>query len=166
LDINGKSNFYPQIIVASRELNDQMPIHLVDLAQEALAEHKKKIEGAKIAVLGVAFLENSDDTRNTPTTILYNELIRRNAKPVLHDPIVTDYEFSFTKDLDKALDGADVVIISTNHRQYQMLNLKELKKKLNTPILIDGRNAFAQEVVIGAGLTYRGLGKGTKKASS
>ena len=55
----------PKTIVRS---NDERWPLWAPLTQEALAEHNKEISGSKIAVLGVAFLENSDDTRNTPTT--------------------------------------------------------------------------------------------------
>jgi UDP-N-acetyl-D-mannosaminuronic acid dehydrogenase len=161
LDTYGKFKFSPKIIIASRELNDSMPIHVADLTEEALAEHNKKIRGSKIAVLGVAFLENSDDTRNTPTTVLYNEMIKRGAQPVLHDPLVRDFEFPFTKDLDKALTQADAVILLTKHKEYQNIDLNELSTKLATPILIDGRNMFSKDAAIKAGLTYRGVGKGT-----
>ena len=162
LDTYGKFKFSPKIITASRELNDSMPIHVADLTEEALAEHNKKLKGSKIAVLGVAFLENSDDTRNTPTTALYCELVKRGAQVVLHDSLVRDFEFPFTKDLDKALDGADAVILLTKHNEYKNINLDELATKLATPILIDGRNMFREEDAIKAGLTYRGVGKGTK----
>jgi UDP-N-acetyl-D-mannosaminuronic acid dehydrogenase len=162
LDAYGKLKFVPKIIVGSRELNDSMPIHTVDLVEDALAEHGKKLQGAKVAILGVAFLENSDDTRNTPSAILYNELEKRGAKPVLHDPIVRDFELPFTSNIDEALKGADVIILSTKHKQYLALDLNELRGKVRTPILIDGRNAFDEINVKKAGFIYRGIGKGKR----
>jgi len=137
-----------------------MPLHTVDLVEEALAEHDKKLNSAKVAILGVAFLENSDDTRNTPSAVLYNELKKRGAKPVLHDPIVRDFDLPFTNDLDKALEGADAVVLSTKHKEYLKLDLKKMREKLATPVLIDGRNAFTWDAANKAGLTYRGVGKG------
>jgi len=160
LDTYGRFKFFPKIIAASRELNEAMPLHTVDLVEEALAEHDKKLNGAKVAILGVAFLENSDDTRNTPSAVLYNELKKRGAKPVLHDPIVRDFDLPFTNDLDKALEGADAVVLSTRHKEYLKLDLKKLREKLATPVLIDGRNAFTWDAANKAGLTYRGVGKG------
>jgi len=160
LETYGKFKFLPKIIIYSRELNDAMPTHVVDLVEEALAEHGKKLKGAKIAILGVAFLENSDDTRNTPSATLYAELKRRRAKPILHDPIVRDFDLPFTNNLDKALTDADAVILSTKHKEYLKLDLKEMRKKLATPVLVDGRNAFSWEAASQAGLTYRGVGKG------
>ena len=162
VDTYGKFKVAPEIIVGSRLLNDSMPSHVADLLEEALKEHGKSLIGAKIAILGVAFLENSDDTRNTPSAALYEELKKRGAKPVMHDPIVREYELPFTKDLEGTLHGADAAIISTKHREYLKLDLKKLAKKLKTPILIDGRNAFDAEKARKAGLTYRGIGKGRR----
>jgi len=116
LDTYGKCKFQPRIIVDSRKLNDSMPAHMVDLTEDALAERGKKLKGAKVAILGVAFLENSDDTRNTPSVAVYAELKKRGAKPVLHDPIVREFGFPFTRDLDEALKDADAVILSTKKR--------------------------------------------------
>jgi UDP-N-acetyl-D-mannosaminuronic acid dehydrogenase len=163
LDTYGKTKFKPKIIVDSRETNDYMPVHVVDLVEDALKEHGKKLKGAKVAVLGVAFLENSDDTRNTPSAKIYEELEKRGAKPVLHDPIVRDFELSFTSDLDKALENADAVVLSTKHKQYLELDLAKMKKKLATPVLVDGRNAFTWQAATKAGLTYRGVGKGKRE---
>jgi UDP-N-acetyl-D-mannosaminuronic acid dehydrogenase len=163
LDTYGRSKFFPKIIVDSREINDSMPLHVVDLVEDALAERGKKLKGAKVAVLGVAFLENSDDTRNTPSATLYVELKKRGANPVLHDPIVRDFELPITSDLDEAVANADAVVISTKHREYLKMDLEKLKERLNTPILIDGRNAFSSETASRAGLTYRGIGKGRRE---
>lgn len=163
LDTYGRLKFFPKLIVDSRETNSRMPVHVVDLVEDALTEHGKKIKGAKVAILGVAFLENSDDARNTPSATMYAELTRRGAKPVLHDPIVRDYELPFTRDLDEALEGADAVVLSTKHREYVNLDLKKMKQKLATPALVDGRNAFSWKAAVDAGLTYRGVGKGKQE---
>jgi UDP-N-acetyl-D-mannosaminuronic acid dehydrogenase len=162
LDRYGKFKFLPKLIIESRELNDSMPRHVLDLVEDAMAEHGKKMKGAKVAILGVAFIENSDDTRNTSSATLYRELKKRGAKPVLHDPIVRTFELPFKGDLDEVLRGADAVILSTKHREYLKLDLKRLKEKMSTPILIDGRNAFTEEMAANAGLTYRGVGKGRR----
>jgi UDP-N-acetyl-D-mannosaminuronic acid dehydrogenase len=163
LDTYGKFKFCPKVIIGSRELNDKMPAHVVDLLEEALMEHGKKLKGTRIAILGVAFLANSDDTRNTPSATLYEELKKRGAKPVLHDPLVRDFELPFTKDLDEAIKGADAIILSTKHKQYLTLDLKKLKNELATPVLIDGGNAYNEETATKAGFTYRGIGKGKAK---
>jgi UDP-N-acetyl-D-mannosaminuronic acid dehydrogenase len=166
LDTYGRFKFFPKVIVASRELNASMPLHVADLVEDALAEHNKGLRGAKVAILGVAFLENSDDTRNTPSAALYVELKNRGAEPVLHDPIVRDFDLPFTNDLDEALDGADAVVLSTKHKEYLTLDLNKVREKLRTPVLVDGRNAYTWEAAQKAGLTYRGVGKGRRNLTA
>ena len=100
VDAYGKIKVDPQVIVKSRELNMWMPTHMAELLEEGLNEAGQKLEGAKIAILGVAFLENSDDTRNTPSQPLYELLTKKGAKPVLHDPYVRDFDIPFTKNLN------------------------------------------------------------------
>ncbi len=163
LDAYGKTKFFPKLLVSSRELNDIMPVHMADLYEEALKQAGKSIKGSKVAVLGVAFLENSDDTRNTPTTTLYNVLVERGAKPVLHDPIVRDFDLPFTSNLDNAVKDADGLLLVTKHNEYLTLDLKKIRKKMATPILIDGRNAFSADAATKAGFIYRGIGKGCGK---
>ena len=162
LDKYGKFRFLPKVMVDSREMNDSMPGHVIDLLEDALKEHGKKLKGAKVAILGVAFLENCDDTRNTPSATLYEELEKKGAIPVLHDPIVRVFDLPFTRNIEEALNGADAIILSTKHREYLRLNLTELRNKLATPILIDGRNAYDAAAAVRAGFTYRGVGKGTR----
>jgi UDP-N-acetyl-D-mannosaminuronic acid dehydrogenase len=160
LDTYGSSRFFPKILVSSREINDSMPIHVADLLEDALAQHNKTLSGARIAILGVAFLENSDDTRNTPTAVFYSELKKRKAIPLLHDPYVREFDLPFTNDLDSILCGANAAVLLTRHKDYLKIDLAELRRKLATPVLVDGRNAFLAENALKAGLTYRGVGKG------
>lgn len=159
VDAYGKFRFEPKIIVQSRHLNDWMPVHVADLLEDAMKGSGLGLKKAKIVILGVAFLENSDDTRNSPSLILYDELKRRGANPLLHDPLVRDFERPFTDKLDKIIDKADAIVLMTKHRQYAGLDLKALKKRMHTAILIDGRNFFDRAKVETAGFVYRGVGK-------
>ena len=163
VDTYGKVKVVPEVIVCSRARNDSMPRHAVDLVEEALKVHGKKLAGAKVAILGAAFIENSDDTRNTPSADLFEELKKRRARPVLHDPIVRSFDLPLTDDLDEAVEGADAVILATKHKQYLDLDLARLKSEMATPVLVDGRNAFNEEAAVRAGFTYRGVGKGENR---
>jgi UDP-N-acetyl-D-mannosaminuronic acid dehydrogenase len=116
---------------------------------------------AKICILGYAFLENSDDTRNTPTKPLYKSLVKKCADIVVHDPYVTEEEdIPITADLEKALKGKDAVVLVTKHNEYREIDLAKLKKGLRTPIIIDGRNMFDPKLIKKMGFVFRGVGKG------
>ncbi|MEA2054917.1 MAG: nucleotide sugar dehydrogenase [Candidatus Thermoplasmatota archaeon] len=159
VDQYGKYKVEPNIIIKSRELNMWMPTHMADLLEEGLNEAGQKIKDAKIAILGVAFLENSDDTRNTPAKPLYEILKKKGAKPVMHDSYVRDYELPFVKDINEAITGADALVIVTKHKEYLNLNLRSIKNKMRTPIIIDGRNAYDREKCEEEGFIYKGIGK-------
>jgi len=109
--------------------------------------------------LGVAFLENSDDTRNTPTKPFYEIAKKKGANPVLHDPYVRDFEYPFTSDFDEAIKDSDSIVILVKHKEYLNLDLTEVKKKMKTPVIIDGRNVYNKEECEKLGFIYRGVGK-------
>jgi len=159
VDTYGKFKVEPHVIVKSRELNMWMPSHMADLLEGGLKDAGKMLKDAKIAVLGVAFLENSDDTRNTPAKTLYEILEKKGAKPVLHDPYVRDFDLPFTKDFNEVIRDADAIVIVTKHKEYVHLDLSSIKNKMNTPVIIDGRNIYQKEECEKAGFIYKGIGK-------
>ena len=145
----------PRIIVASRQLNDYMPQHMKTLLLDALAERKLKPEETNILILGFAFLENSDDPRNTPTMPLYNILRDELNTVIIHDPYIKEYQdYPITTDLAKALENKDAAILVTKHREYQHLTLDQLKATLRTPIIVDGRNVWNRHQAIEKGFTF------------
>jgi len=159
VDTYGRFKVEPRIIVRSRELNAWMPTHIANLVEEGLNEAGREEKGAKIAILGVAFLENSDDTRNTPSKPLYELLTKEGAKPVLHDPYVRDFDIPFTKDLNEAINGVDAIVIVTRHKEYLNLDLQLIKDKMRTPVLVDGRDVYEKEKCEKLGFIYKGVGK-------
>jgi UDP-N-acetyl-D-mannosaminuronic acid dehydrogenase len=159
LDTYGKFKVKPELILKSRQINMGMPNHMVELLEEGLTQAKKKLKSAKIAILGVAFLQNSDDTRNTPSKTIYEILEKKGAKPILHDPYVRDFELMITKDYNKAFENADAIVFMTKHKDYQKLDLNEVKKKIRTPLIVDGRNVCDKSECEKAGFIYKAIGK-------
>jgi len=162
VDTYGTFKVDPQIIVKSRELNMWMPTHMSNLVEEGLNDAGLELESAKIAILGVAFLENSDDTRNTPSRPLYERLVEKGAKPVLHDPYVRDFDIPFTKDLNEAINGADAIAIVTRHNEYLNLDLGSMRNTMRTPVLVDGRGVYRKEECENLGFIYKGVGRSHK----
>jgi UDP-N-acetyl-D-mannosaminuronic acid dehydrogenase len=159
VDTYGTFTVEPQVIVQSRRLNAWMPMHVLDLIKDGLTEMGISLKGAKIGVLGVAFLENSDDTRNTPSKPLYDALKKEGAQPFLHDPYVRDFDLPLSRDIDEVVSGADALVLMVKHNEYLTLDLKHLKTIMRTPFIVDGRNAYQKEFCEQLGFTYRGVGK-------
>lgn len=163
LQTYGKRAMEPEMITLARNINDFMPYHMIQLTEEALKEQGRDIKGAKIAVLGVAYLEDSDDIRNTPATPIIDTLKLKGAEPAAHDPHVRPREYDVhpvERNLDSVLDGADAALIVTKHREYHDLDFEALKTTMRTPILIDGRNVYERKDVESKGFAYKGVGKG------
>ncbi len=159
LDAYGSFKFNPTIITESRFLNDSMPKHMKKLLIEALNTRQKKLRDSRVTILGLAFLENSDDTRDTPTEPLYCSLKDECTDLTIHDPYVSEYEdFKVTRNLNEAITGADCLVIVTRHDEYRKLTPEYLKGVLSTPIIVDGRNTLNPDKFNEAGFTFLGVG--------
>jgi UDP-N-acetyl-D-mannosaminuronic acid dehydrogenase len=158
----GTHKMEPRFVALAREINNQMPIHMALLVEDALKKRGKTIKGATITVLGIAYLENADDTRNTPAAAFIEALQEMGAKVVLHDPYVREWDLGpqkIERDLRKAAKNSDCLAIVTRHKEYLKLNFDELRGLMRTPVLIDGRNVYDRDAVVSKGFEYRGIGK-------
>ena len=132
-----------------------MPLHMFDLLKGALAEVGQKIESARVTVLGYAYLEDSDDTRNSPSEVLVRRLREMGVDVVIHDPWVEEYR----GDLMKRIKDCDAIVVMVAHSVYRTLDMDALKKALRTPVLVDGRHVFDKETVRMKGFIYRSIGQ-------
>ncbi len=148
------------IIPAAREVNEYMPLRLARLAEDGMREAGRRIKGSKIAVLGFAYKEDTEEVRNTPSIQVIRELRKRGADVVIHDPHAPSQRgYHIMRDLSKSIQGADAIVIVTGHRTYTKMNLSKIGRKMRTRVIIDGRNVFPD----GVGkrrFVYRSIGKG------
>ena len=151
--ISGK-NIPLRIIPSARAINDSMPLHMIELLEKLLAASGLKFSNARIAVLGYSYLEDSDDTRNSPSEVLVHRLREMGATVVIHDPWVAEY----SGDLMERVAGVDAAVLMVAHTAYRTLDLKLLANILRTPILIDGRHVWTASQAQSAGLQYHCLG--------
>ena len=156
--IRSKKNSDAEVAVKmadlAREINDFMPIHMINLLKKGLEKAGRELDNSKIAVLGYSYLANSDDTRNTPTKIFLQELNSKPKNVTVHDPFVEEYK----GDLEDVLAGADAAVFMVAHDEYKNLSLEKLKKLMRTKILIDGRNIFSKDEAKKLGFIYKGIG--------
>lgn len=153
---NASDGFEPRLTQAARAINDGMPLHVVDLTVEALCRAGVKIADATIAVLGYAYLENSDDTRNSPSQAFVARLQELGARVTVHDPYVRPYQ----GELLESIRGSDAVAVMVAHDQYRDLDLGALRAHVARPILVDGRHVFSSQQARAAGWAYYGVGSG------
>ncbi|HMS01011.1 MAG TPA: nucleotide sugar dehydrogenase [Anaerolineales bacterium] len=144
-----------RLIPAARSVNDSMPLHMVELLADALAKVGRSILDARIAVLGYSYLEDSDDTRNSPTRSLVARLYELGAEPVIHDPWITEYN----GDVYEKVKGCDAAMVMVAHSAYKELDLEKLKSALRSPVLVDGRRVFVNNQGDDSAWRYSLLGK-------
>lgn len=151
----------PELIPTARAVNDFMPRRMARLVEEGLSASGRRIKGARVAVFGFAYRENTDDTRNTPAKEMIQELRRRGADVVIHDPFArSERGYTILRDIKAAARGADCVAVVTAHDAYRKLDLKLLRRGMRRRVIVDGRNVFAGPEIVKAGFVYRGIGKG------
>jgi UDP-N-acetyl-D-mannosaminuronic acid dehydrogenase len=167
--ISGSKLDYPanseSLYVVARKINDFMPKHMYNLTQEALTLAGKNIKGSKIALLGWAFINNSDDYRDTPSEPYFNMVKKAGAIVSIHDPYVSDYgHLKISQDLEECIKGASAIVIFTGHKQYMDIRANPIKKLAGCPhpIIIDGRNVVDPDAFIKEGFVYKGIGRGDK----
>lgn len=167
--ISGSKPDYPadseSLYVLARKINDFMPQHMYNLTNEGLTGIGKKFKGSKIALLGWAFINNSDDTRNTPSEPYLEMVEKAGARVAIHDPYVfQDGSHKILQDLNECIKGADAVVIFTGHKQYLNIKASAIRELSGHkhPVIIDGRNVIDPDAFIKEGFVYKGIGRGDK----
>ena len=113
--------FHTSMIESSMMINDRMPEYCVDRAMEALNDHKKAMNGAKVLVLGVAYKQDIDDYRESPAIRVIEALKKRGADVSYYDPFVAEYreggivEKGIPALTAEVLKQADLVMVTTAH---------------------------------------------------
>jgi UDP-N-acetyl-D-mannosaminuronic acid dehydrogenase len=165
----GKGLDYPadlgSLFLLARGINDFMPRHMHRLTVGGLERAGKQVSGSRIAILGWAFLQNSDDTRNTPSEPYRDLLASDGAVVLVHDPFVDRSPgVTISHDLQEVISGADVIAILASHSLYRALAPGEVRawSGQKRPVIVDGRNMVDPDAYISEGFVYKGIGRGDK----
>jgi UDP-N-acetyl-D-mannosaminuronic acid dehydrogenase len=149
-----------KVIPAAREMNERMPHHLADIAIKQMEKVVPAGRTPKVAVMGLAFLRDSDDVRHSPSLAVIDDLIG-STDLIVHDSFVREgYRAPLVRSIEEALHGADCAIFVTDHSEYAKLDLDAVKGWMRTPLIIDGRDVFNVSDCRRRGLIYMGIGKG------
>lgn len=155
----------PSLYVLARHINDFMPAHMLTLTRQGLERTGKTLNRAKIALLGWAFIANSDDARDPPSESFRDLAIAAGATVTVHDTWVDTYPgITLERDLGTVLSGADAVVVFTGHNEYKTLSPLEVKHLCGKerPVIVDGRNVIDPDLFIDAGFVYKGIGRGDR----
>lgn len=133
-------DYHTRLIETAGEINDSMPQFVVDNAMKLLNDHKKSLNGSKVLILGVAYKNDIDDMRESPALKVIEHLEEAGANVVINDPYIPSFKNKgksyTTVDYREEILNADLVIITTNHSNYDYEYIVEKSK-----LLYDTRNA-------------------------
>lgn len=154
------------VTLRALEINFAMPLHTVARLEEALGD----LGGKRVAVLGVAYIADVGDARNTPTEILYDALVERGAEVVLHDPALESWEerpdADLRDDLTATLTGAEAIVLAVPHTMYRN-GIVETLATMPAAVVVDSQNLLddpAAARLITLGWRVLGIGKGHWRA--
>lgn len=138
---------------SAKQINYNLPKHIADLVMDFRPQAKI------VAVAGVAFKGDTDDTRFTPAFPIRKELESKGVSVRLTDPFVVTVE-GVTKDIYQAANGADAFILVADHSAYKDINLKQLKSVMKeSPLIIDARAFIKRADAEALGFEYHGFGR-------
>jgi UDPglucose 6-dehydrogenase len=144
--------YSPTILESVLAVNENQPLMMAELLQKKIGEFKNK----KIAVLGLAFKNDTDDIRESRAIPLITELLRLGAKVSAYDPLASENmrrvfpTVRYHKSAKEALEGADACLVITEWEEFKKLDLEF--EVMKNKIVIDGRR-----VIKAKSIDYEGI---------
>ena len=157
-----------------------MQLTIVDSVEKANRTQKQRIlekvrgrfgeqlDGRHFAVWGLSFKPNTDDMREAPSRVVINGLLARGASITAYDPVAMEEAkkifanepgVRFASSTTGALDGADALIIVTEWKEFRSPDFDDMKKRLKSPVVFDGRNLYDPAMMREAGIEYFSMGR-------
>jgi UDPglucose 6-dehydrogenase len=154
-----------------------VPLRIVEIVS-AVNDHRKRamarkvvaaldgsVRGKTIAVLGLAFKPNTDDTRDSPAIPLITALQDLGARVCAYDPAGMEQAklalpaVHYCNSAYAAAEGADALVIATEWEQFRALDLARLKAVMARPLVVDLRNIYHAEEMQRADFRYIAVGR-------
>lgn len=117
---------YPfKFVELAQEINNSMPRYVVERIADLLNDSGKPVRGTRVLLLGVTYKPDIADQRESPAVPVAKILEEKGAAIDFHDWFVEEWHLdgrslSCVADLDKAVAGADIVVLLQQHRRYKI----------------------------------------------
>jgi len=146
-------------------------VEQINKDQRALLVKKVKdslwvLKGKAIAVLGIAFKPDTDDTREAPSLDVIRMLADEGAHVRAYDPVVREEArtllpagVELCADAYEAVRGSDALVLLTEWGEFKKLDLQRVRGLMAVPVVVDGRNMFDPAEMARLGFEYRGVGR-------
>ena len=138
------------------------------LVEKIVARFGEDLSGCRFALWGLAFKPNTDDMREAPSRTIIDALLGRGAVVVAYDPVAMEEArrvfgplagLSYASSPLAACDGADALVVVTEWKEFRGADFEEIKARLKSPRIFDGRNLYDPAQVKAAGFEYSAIGR-------
>lgn len=123
------------------------------------------IKGKTVAVWGLSFKPKTDDMREAPSVVLIQKLLDEGVKVKSYDPVamteakrIIGDRIEYAKDMYDAVVDADAIMLVTEWNEFRLPSWAAIKKLVNTPLVIDGRNIYNSADLHKEGFDYFNIG--------
>ena len=158
-----EQGFQFNILGSVMEVNERQKTILFE---PILAHFKGNLSGVRVALWGLAFKPETDDIREAPALYMIEKLLEAGAEVVAFDPEAMDNvrarigdRIAYTDRPLDALTGADALVICTEWQVFRNPDFLEVARRLNQPVVFDGRNLYDLDRMQELGFTYTSIGR-------
>lgn len=152
-----------KILNAVEQVNAHQKIHLVSKIHSFF---QNKLSGKHFAIWGLAFKPNTDDIRQAPALEIIDALLNLGATISVFDPEamknvqqIMGERLIYAVSMYEALNNADALIIATEWSEFRTPDFDQMRTKLKSNIIFDGRNLFEKQLMQEEGFTYESIGR-------
>ncbi|HIF9853479.1 TPA: UDP-glucose dehydrogenase family protein [Campylobacter jejuni] len=150
------------LINAAIKGNEERKNHM----SERILNSVKDIKNPKIAVLGLAFKDGTDDCRESPAVDIVFKLLEQKVQICAYDPKAMDLakqilgdRIDYANSMYEAIKDADVIAILTEWKEFSSLDLKKAYDLVRHKKIVDLRNLLDKNEAIKLGFEYQGVGR-------
>jgi UDPglucose 6-dehydrogenase len=137
------------------------------VSEKLAAAITPSLQGARIAIWGLAFKATTDDMRESPALTVIEDLLNAGASIVAHDPVAAHEArrrlpngVQFADSSYEALRDADALAVMTDWNEYRHPDFERMRSLLRRPIIVDGRNLYMPTKMEQLGFRYFSIGRG------
>ena len=121
--------------------------------------------GKTVALWGLSFKPETDDMREATSLVLIEKLTEAGCRVKVYDPVAMDECrrrvgdcVIYCRDMYDAVEGADALMLVTEWKEFRMPSWSVVKKVMNSPLVIDGRNIYDSAELESHGFVYDKIG--------
>ncbi|MFV1965707.1 MAG: UDP-glucose/GDP-mannose dehydrogenase family protein [Pirellulaceae bacterium] len=156
-------NLDPRILDAVDKVNNAQKKVLIE---KITGHFGGQLKDKMIAVWGLAFKPRTDDIREAPALVLIDALLEMGAQLQVHDPEAMENvreqygsKLLYAAQPLDVLEGADALVITTEWGEFRHPEFREMKRRMASPVIFDGRNLYDPSQMKEEGFTYHSIGR-------